>query len=1026
MSLNIDQETVSSLLLESFSTTDQERIDYITNFFREFYTDPNSIFILLDIIRKNSKDSTVHAASISLHKSLKKLWSKLFCGNENGETLKKTLLETLLNEKRKFIRNRLIYAMNVIFETDGDSWSDLYDFLHNLGESLDVFYVDIAIFISQFLINKISTETFSREFDFFKTIAYRGFLTNDTDISINSCGLVSVLVRLVPVENIETLKELYTHMIDLFEQNINNKSTLSQVLARLEFSLESSDLPIDPKDLIVRIIQILNNNYSDSDILQLLFLTLSDIIVNFGDQLSDDNNFISELLHVCFDKAVQTFTNESYDDQLDMNTICLLIENISEHVFMKDFFDLVIKILDFDKYFDVSLIILSGIIDNKSESVMKNLNMILDKVFYGLESQYIATQEAAFICMELIGSYLQEDQSFIANKMIRKLIERLSNVNSNFVILFSRGLESLSKILFTSDIDSDLIQPTIQLVFSYVNNRFLESRAVEVLSNLILSADKEILIFLDQNIINYIIDKASIQENVDPLLKQNAIECVGNLLRFAYDQLLDVLPHVLALLFTCFESEDLQIKSAVIFAFQNMVISKRSELLEYKKQIFQVVQIPFTLFLNNMNTNNSDDSDFDEYVDNKVLKQGEDEIRFIHDGLLLVKNIFKYFPDLLAANITYIIEHIYHIVSSNSDDLQGTSIFTLAYIIMYMYKIDSSTDLTSFIIKCKDIIDDSSSGPLSISYVYRGFSKIIQHNISIPGDMLQYTLDKGIYFLNQIKNAIEEEDTYRNRDSNILRYFASVSSITSNYKDNGFISFVEYFVRLTKYIIKNTRSNFLKSQYIGVLRQILIFGSDSLGDILLNVIRKIIIESVDICDFNVIPEPILGIKWIIANKPALLDRYQEQILESITNLIEMSEFCEYSIHYYTTITDIRSLLCTILMINTIDFDYDAFLEFIIIGIPVKGDVIEARNIYSTIIYIVNNLNHLITDNLKTTLISGFIKTLALPDAILNSYNLEKDLHNFILTYVKNHLDVVDFNTILEDNNLKETFIRRLN
>jgi hypothetical protein len=116
----------------------------------------------------------------------------------------------------------------------------------------------------------------------------------------------------------------------------------------------------------------------------------------------------------------------------------------------------------------------------------------------------------------------------------------------------------------------------------------------------------------------------------------------------------------------------------------------------------------------------------------------------------------------------------------------------------------------------------------------------------------------------------------------------------------------------------------------------------SLSSLQLVHLKNIFLQNIDLCDYSVLPEPILALTWIIQNEQSDID---------LVDAIEFSEAAlnsEFSgeIYFYSTIAACSSLLLSMMKYKGECFDY---LNLVLSILPIRGDEIEAKFIYSTLI-----------------------------------------------------------------------------
>ena len=204
-------------------------------------------------------------------------------------------------------------------------------------------------------------------------------------------------------------------------------------------------------------------------------------------------------------------------------------------------------------------------------------------------------------------------------------------------------------------------------------------------------------------------------------------------------------------------------------------------------------------------------------------------------------------------------------------------------------------------------------------------------------------------------------------------------------------------------------------EYIGVLRQIYSRSSyppQITGNTTNSFILDYALNTINNCDFSVIPESILLIKLILERDPSSITKMNKRrkgnnlqnVLDWIQNLME-TEF-QGEMHFWTTIIDTISFICSTFKLNLGIFNLNDVLPWILKNLPVKGDDMEAENIYSTLILFVSNpQNNDLISEFGNEFLRVFVQTLGLKDETLRAFLLSEmtlvGMKNFIKSCLAN-------------------------
>ena len=614
---------------------------------------------------------------------------------------------------------------------------------------------------------------------------------------------------------------------------------------------------------------------------------------------------------------------------------------------------------------------------------MQNIGQVIQFVLNNLQIDCLCIQEINLLIIEELSKILQEGQNEVGNQLINSLVPFL---DSNESTLLYKSLNSLSKVLSTSDILIDNLEFLLNKIISLYEIGINKSIIFDVLSNLVFSAGPSIINYSEQ-LYSFIFDAASCDETIDPKLKQNAIEALGNLLRFSGDLLSNVIDESIQLFLNSFEIDDYELKGSIIIALQNLIIIKCSYLENYINNIYNIIEYCFKLYFDtNTNQSEEDNNEEDEDDENNIQQK---QIRLIQDCLLMIKNLFKYMPNLIPEDPILWKDNCLKIINSPFEDLQSSSILALTYIWIYFYK--NNIFLNDFIEYLIVTIKDEK--PLTKAMSFKAIVRILEQKINIDENIIEKGIESSLEELIKEENGQSEvTDSELSLNVNLYRFLAIVATYFSNlFPINQFLDHGKS--------VFHEGSSFLKSQYLGVLRQLYISNGKSFKAIYKNYIIKFFLDGLDSCDFSSIPESILALKNVLEIEPRLINENISEILNHIENLFN-SEF-DGELHYYSTITDSISLILTLFKVypNLIDLDY--YLPLILTFLPVKGDEIEAEFIYSTLL----NLNNDFYNNYLELFLKSYLLTLNLNDEQLKIFKLKDETFNNLINRTKKLIEI---------------------
>ena len=970
-------EELKALLIRTYSVTEGK--EEVTEALTRAYADPENLTQFMDIFVSSGDKTLRQAAIISFGKSVRKSWNAI-AGSEIAQRIKQGLFEFFASEQDKLLLFNLVHAIEFLFGKE--EWPELFEFLAQMSGGNPTQF-DLCLYLSQYLIIKLEPEAFEANQQFFIEIATNGLQSENQDTIVYACGLASVLIYCTKAEENEAIMELFTLMITAFQNSMNDINLASRISARISFSFQAGDFHIPAQELIGQLLALFQNPELDPKFYVVICMLIEDLIQKCGKDIKEQ---LGDILTACLQATATVYTDDTLDMQEDFLYIPGAIEEACKSIRNRHFFDIFFETISSETPGEVAAGTYSfyRCIEYMNEAIMKNIEKIVDFLIERLNYEdSVCVQEASAMSMEEVAKLLQEGQDEVGNKMIQALIEKISE-DFDTTNVISHCLDSLAKLLETSDINIEFVQPLLERLVEFIQNGVLISQTYNVVSNLVFSVGPQIVDFV-QDLYPIIIEGAQVDENDDPTLKQNAIEALGNLLRFAGEQLQENFAECIGLFIETYETEDLELRSSVIVAIENLILVASPALEPFKEQIIEMVNAAIQHFEETspeINGEEDIEDDEEEDGDNKVEKYAG-EVRYIEDAVLMIKHIYKNAPFLIPEDQALWAQECLKMMDCGNEDIQVSATLASTYIWINLIKAGEAPD-SIYEAAFKNL---DAGGPLVVASAFRLFTHFIENEI-VPGEeFFEQLLEKAVEQTNADYGDEMGQDEL-DVSAKLYKFWAIIATKFPNqfplnrFIDNG------------KRILSSS-GNFEKSQYLGVVRQ-LYFSGIEIGGLVKKILLRMFFENIDICDFSVIPEPIIAIKQLLDVQPEIVAPNLEAILENVCEKLE----AEYDgeIHFYTTIADIISLLCSVMNKFTDSFDWDAIFPSMIAALPVRGDEMEAEHIYSSIIAAVQNSES--AQAYSGDVLIGFAKTLAQTDQQIESYKLNSETYTALVQWTK--------------------------
>jgi len=986
------------------SVSNEERYE-ISQSLIALYSYPETIESLFEILKDEPNQTIRLSSCIAIAKSIKIQWESQLRGTQFGEWIKQTILKIFENNPNDPVSKSLVHSMNPILTTDGDQWSDLFTFMYGLGAANSL---SLLLYLSQHLVGKLNSNVLSSNLEFFSSMLSKGFCNTNDDIIIDSCGLLAVLLNNVQENEVNSFSGMFEDMLSVFEASLKRSVQYStQISSRICFSFNSANIPLPPVSVLNHLLSLVKQPWVSHEHYVVVFTVIGDLVSVFGEQFKANT---SEILSSCIYAAAAAYQGGNFDDEEDSFFIVGTIEAASKSIKGRRFFSALSECFLTE---DISGLVASSLalyrcIDTLSEQIMQNIVKITEFVMNNLQNDHSCVQEIALMTIEELGKILQEGQSDLGNQFINSVFPFFE---SEDVVILGRTLCALSSILSTSDIEKSSIPILLEKVVYFADIGFNRSQVFEVLSNLVFSSGMNIVPYAEQ-IFNYVFEAASIDESIDPKLKQNAIEALGNLLRFSGETLVPVMNDCINLLLQSSESDDFDMRDSVIIALQNLIIVKNESLNSFSNEIYNIIDIALSHYINSENDNQNDTGDEEEDSDENDIQQRL--TRYINDSLLMTKNVFKYMVHLLPDETSTWKEICLKITKSSDEDLQSSSILALTYMAINLF--NHGGDISDILQRITKTL--KSDKPLSVAMSFKALVRFAENNISLDKEVLEFAIGCSVDELDKEEKGENEVSESELRLSvNLYRFLAMIATM-----------FCDIFP-INRYIdhgksVMHEGSSFLHSQYLGVLRQLYMNSGSSFRSYTRNFIIKSFVEGIEICDFSVIPESIIALRHVLEHEPQLIQSDLEDIMMKIDEIINSDYNGE--LHYWTTISDSISFLCSFARLYPSEFDYNLYVPLILNKMPVKGDEMEAENIYSELVKMASSETVV---EFQSEFANAFIQTMCLPPDQLDAYHLSsstfEQLKNISKHFISQMGGIDNVLTFISDESLVQNLINRI-
>lgn len=976
-------EELHTLLSKSLLTDiSQEERQQVTASLQEIYNNPQSTLDIIQFLLNEQQTLIRRAASIGFKTSLSKNWSQIK-ETDLREPVKDALLNIFQNEQNKLTRHNLVQWSTPIFDSDANEWISLFNFVSNLSKNkMKTDDIEFAMYLISYFVPYLAPSNIDANLQFFLELVNFAFDSQKTDLIDTACGVIAVLINNIDnTEAMQAMDDIFTKMLDFYiftlSNSESNKNDAISITEKVAFAFEGENYPIPIEDIFSKLSEAVQYDPV------LAFNPIIEFLNSCGKSFS---SAFSDIIQQTLSIAVSLFVDGTLEDNEDSMYILLAVETISNKMKPRVFFPKLLEMLS--EYNStpqntiISAMTISRVIKTSKEAIVKNISQLSKLIFATLQIDHICAKEVSLDIIKEIASLFEEGESDISSQFMKPIIELLDCDQSNVI---KHSLSTLKQLLLCTDIESNLIDSLLQTLSKLLEspNNIPTYDILDVISALVFSIGDDIPPYVE-SLYPLIIQTASISEEEDPILKAYSIEALSNILRFSNlnDELIE---QSLTLIIKSGQTADYDIRSSVMRSLSNILVKKIPQIVNFAEPIQELIGV----YINDEITNDKEENEDDEDEGADVFDQfigSQNQISCKINTYLLIKNIFKLYPQLAPEDPTQLFDFAVSNMTAFFEDLAIAATLAALYMLLAVPK---SLDPTQFFEKLTENFDNI--GASLVSQTFKVVARFLENDVPIPKEILIFAIEKGKLALDD-KLDCQEEDVVTDNSRLTLsmqvnRFFAEVA--TKSPEDFPINIYIDY-----ENQIGQNSDEFEISQCIGVLRQLYINSGEGKSIVLASIQKKKIISSffstLNICDFTVLPEPLIALKNVLERDSDKILPKMQSVLEFIANLFSSEN--EGQMHYWSTMTTAVSFLCSFMKLSLDSFDLKSWLPHMLHVLPVKGDEMEAENIYANLVWLIElpNVGNDVLNEFGPEFIRIFAQTFGMKEKVINSLKLSSE------------------------------------
>ncbi|KAK8842709.1 hypothetical protein M9Y10_025570 [Tritrichomonas musculus] len=969
---------LAQLYLQHIEPSNSSLINQIGDEILAQYENPNSFLEIISILTTPDMILLVRkSAAIGLKKviqnHLKFLITDLRSNNEQSAL--NNLLQILSMEENPEISLLIITSLAPVFKEVGDSWAELTQLLAALFVSNNPTHINIGLQLMSDFLPYASTGFVSQYLPTIAQFLQLALNSDNSDILVYGVQLFSSLLQTeIPISQFsETFLTIFRRSLEIFhkfliDDDMDNGSKISNSISKM---LKSDPLISPAPELYKLLLQLLSDTSISKDTHHLPLFPIKELIKYYGSELQEFFPQSSQLFILIASRQFNDVGFFYLDGPL---SIIPLFEHMANSVSdPKQFIAFVLQNscqTDNIPQSFASICAFLGISESECDEFENFCSQIVEYSFEKLKLQNMTLTQA-----------------------ILKLLFTMNEQQGVPMTKYANVMNSLAFSLYQAHSDEDLVHSSLDLICSIYDNDDIESSfVIESLPNLIQAYQQASLVIkpdfmkcISRSIFACGEDSAVFADTLLPIVYQGChsnleeevdnrakcIEALGALLSYVPEKCQDIYEDSIKMILTAASDSNIGLCSIGLKALINVIKINQGQLpIDFSTAAIQAATNAMKLKIPEGDVHIEDDSCYsiEEIIVLGLkllfflLKYCEESCRKIESGLpTLIESSFTSKPIIQIAAMK---AAAYYIIKFNPEQTN-----------VYDY-------LFNNIVQSKDNEIVIASFNTFKKLLWKSKSRLLIPNLE------RFTMASLACLAHQLPF---QEGSFE--------YIENVSEMLSNFIESIIILQThtfpgQKFIETVSAVIENVS---IKESFaiLDVLATFIKYDGFVTNEILSFALNKL-----QLCDFSHGPEPIIFIHSLIKYKPELLADKIDPIIQFFLQQLSVEEVSLK--FYWPTIMNIISAIFTLMLSNTFineAIKSDQCIMLILSKLPVKGDYVEACNIYQSILDFIRikgkNITPFIPEILRV-----FVQTLAFSPRKFEKINFDLPLFEKIVTGVK--------------------------
>ena len=959
-------ETLKELYNAFYNPANQENAEALSEQLCEFYETPDAISAALQIL--NEPDLTMKKrVSVGLKMIIN---SNVEFLKQNGfAELKGNLLELCTPETDLYIMENISEAVGAIICKDENDWPEIVECSSALLQCEQVNGILNGLHLSLAIIKNVNDEAIPPLVEQLFPLINTLFTSDNEDIVTCSAKILSTCFEFNP-ELGEALLEPFNQFIatytGLLTKGAANFSNIDKMSVCIKDIFESEFIFEDAEPYLKAFIEELSDESIDPQYKQYPLDIAATILTRDATMSEHESEYLAGAITFC---ASAFHEGETYDQQElipvfeeAMTKMCLAC---SKQEYANTVLGLVKETESPSEAYVVAFAsALSIIVTEGWEVAANSSSQILEFAIQLIH--YEGENEATAVCviesgLELLMSLFQySDPGFAAvQEDVLGVCTSALGID-DATSLHIRALKTISALFGSVDIDSQLLQPTLELLvqLAQADNHEILMYIIDAFGDIVESAKEQITQFTG-DIVQILLEAAGLDEPEDAAIKAAAISSLGTLVPYVEEraQFFEFFTEACA-------SDDVQIATA---GFEALLIGLKYIPEGFDEQFSSIMEVTMKILETVIEYKDSTDSESENEKMERIMFT---VLNFVRKGVIHYHDVFAPFLEEIFTRIDTQIKQ-----ENNMPTVVGACIEAGIPVRQAI-----NPDITEFVKEIAEKIGEEE--PVTTS-IYRALAKALNREAVIEPETLAAIIDLSFPGLEHQFDFQEQQDdlNYNDFESILVDFFATVATKAKE------IFPLDKFLSAIKAIYEGD-NNLFKSD---IIRALAAFFEAAHGDLQVlhkKEIMRFFVEAMDICSsFDVFPGPISAVIVAVECEPEAMAQHAGEILEKVSQLLQGEE--TENVFYRQTLTSLVALLFSIFKnIMKGEFPCDTFMETMLGQFPCSGD--ESNTCYSSLVAVCSEFPEIMGP--YGVLVSvALAKTLGLRDHLFKELGITQDV-----------------------------------